>query len=324
MNAWTLFSAWRDDVTAGWNRFWFQPTAPHTLALMRILTGAMLFYTHLVWSLDLEAFFGPRSWVTPETLEIVRPGSYAWSFFPLIDRFDSPALLWTTHIAALVVFLAFTLGLFTRVTAVLSFLLAVSYAHRGLGAQFGLDQINTMLALYLMLAPCGACYSVDAWLRRRRTGKAIEPPESVAANIAVRLIQIHMCVIYMYAGMGKLTGETWWNGTAIWQSFAKLEYQSLDMTWMADWPLLVALLGHVTVFWELYYCALVWPRATRPIVVALSVPMHMGIAVCMGMITFGLIMIVANLAFVPPWLTRALIERKREQGRGGAPDGGQN
>ena len=44
---------------SAWDRFWFTPAAPQSLALIRILAGAMLFYTHLVWSLDLVAFLGP-------------------------------------------------------------------------------------------------------------------------------------------------------------------------------------------------------------------------------------------------------------------------
>ncbi len=60
--------------------------------------------------------------------------------------------------------------------------------------------------------------------------------------------------------------------------------------------------------WELSYIVFVWPRLTRPIVIMLAFPLHMGIAFGMGMITFGYIMIVANLAFVAPWLTRRLID----------------
>ena len=61
---------------------------------------------------------------------------------------------------------------------------------------------------------------------------------------------------------------------------------------------------------------LVWPRLTRPIVLALAVPVHLGIALCMGMITFGLVMLIGCLSFVPPWLVRHCIEQ-REQGRAG-------
>ncbi len=49
-------TSWCSEVVTGWNRFWFTPSAPHTLALMRILAGAMLLYTHLVWAKDLIAF----------------------------------------------------------------------------------------------------------------------------------------------------------------------------------------------------------------------------------------------------------------------------
>ena len=128
-----------------------------------------------------------------------------------------------------------------------------------------------------------------------------------------------MCIIYLFAGMAKLTGPGWWDGTAMWMAFGNLEYQSLDMTWMADWPRLMNLMTHVTIFWELTYWALVWPRLTRPVVLLLAIPLHMGIAICLGMMTFGLIMLVGNLAFVSPALVRALLTRRwAGQGRGAA------
>ena len=79
-------------------------------------------------------------------------------------------------------------------------------------------------------------------------------PPSITANLAIRLIQIHMCIIYLFSGLGKLQGESWWNGEAVWFSSANLEYQFLiDMTWLANHPYLVSLLTHLTVYWELTY-----------------------------------------------------------------------
>jgi hypothetical protein len=93
----------------------------------------------------------------------------------------------------------------------------------------------------------------------------------------------------------------------------------MDMTWLAGWPILISLLTHVTVWWELSYCVLVWPRLTRPLMLALAIPIHLGIAMFLGMMTFGLAMLIANLAFVSPWLVRRLFGRRpAEQGRGGA------
>jgi hypothetical protein len=294
------------ELWAAWNRFWFTPVDPATLALIRLLAGGMLLYTHLVWSLDLRGFLGPDGY-TPVDLLKSMPGRQ-WSEWSLFNWIGSTWLLWTVHVLALVVFLMLFVGLFSRTAAALGYLLAVSYAHRVTpGAYFGLDKTNCMIVMYLMIGPCGARYSFDRLWKLKR-GDNVDPPESTSANLAIRLLQVHLCIVYLFSGMAKLEGATWKLGTAIWWSAANYEYQSIDLTWLSNWPILVALVTHVTVFWELYYCALVWNRFTRPLVLWLAVLIHGGIALFMGMITFGLAMIFANLAFVRPETVRRRVD----------------
>ena len=61
------------------------------------------------------------------------------------------------------------------------------------------------VGLFLMLiSPCGRALSLDAWLRRRRTGDtapAFVPPWSV------RVLQIQLAVIYITTGLAKLGGD---------------------------------------------------------------------------------------------------------------------
>jgi hypothetical protein len=308
---------WFVEMVDGWNRFWFSPADPATLGLIRIFAGSMLFYTHLVWSLDLNAFFGPSGWLPQGAVELLQKDSYSWSYLWWLQ--DSPTWLWTFHLLGLVVFAMLAVGLFSRVVSVLALIIALAYVHRVPGALFGLDQINVMLAMYLAVGPSGDAFSLDRWLVGRRAGGPLPVRASWTANLAIRLIQIHLCIIYLFAGMAKLTGPAWWDGTALWMALGNMEYQSLDMTWMAEWPRLINLLTHVTIFWELSYSALVWPRQTRAIVLALAIPLHMGIAICLGMITFGLAMLIANFAFVPsPWVRALWPNRPAEQGRGPA------
>lgn len=304
-----LFTSYIRDLCSGtlegWNRFWFSAVDPATLGLIRICTGAMLFYTHLVWTLGINDFLMPGGWLAPSAVRMTQRGGFAWSYWYYLD---SPALIWTVHLAGLVVFAMLALGLFSRIVSVLAFLITVSYTHRLTGALFGLDQINAMLAMYLMVGPSGAAYSLDRWrLARKEDAKLPPAPPSVGANLSLRLIQFHMCVIYFFAGVSKLQGPAWWEGSALWGAVANLEYQSFDMTWLANWPLTIALLTHVTVLWEISYPALVWPRLTRPIVLALAVPLHLGIAFGLGMMTFGIIMLVANMAFISPKVVRAIL-----------------
>ncbi len=289
-----------------WNQFWFRPTDPATISLIRLLAGGMLLYTHLVWSLDLSSFFGSEGWLPVEYMRRLQGDQ--WSVWSLFFWIKPVWLLWTVHIFALLIFLCLMLGFFSRTAALLAFPLAVSYVHRiSPGAFFGLDKANCMLALYLMLGPCGARYSLDS-LRRSRRGDTTPVPPSASANLAIRLLQMHLCIIYLFSALAKLGGENWQAGTAVWWAVANQEYQSLDMTWLANWPVLVALATHVTVFWELFYCALVWNRFTRPLAIWLAVFIHAGIAACMGMITFGLAMIFANFAFLSPATVRRWVD----------------
>jgi hypothetical protein len=307
----TALRIYVDDAWEAWNDFWFAPANPATLSAIRVLAGAMLLYTHFVWSFDLMGFFGPDGWLPTDLvhevhesmndpdglgLTAVKP-PLMWSHFDIIQ---SPKLIWTVHITALVIYFLLTIGFFSRTMAVLGFLIAVSYAHRVTpGANFGLDKINCLLVLYLILGPCGARYSFDR-LWRLRKGAPKEVPASSFANMAIRLIQVHMCIIYLFSALGKLQGRWWLTGDATWYSIATLEYQTMDMTWLLHHEWLVNFLTHLTVFWELTYAALVWPRFTRPWMLLVAVFIHGGIIFALGMPTFGLVMLIGNLAFISP------------------------
>jgi len=303
--------AWFASLVAGWDRFWFTPSAPHTYCMIRILGGGMLFYTHLVWSKDLIAFLGPESWIPRELSVAAHQGRpFCWSY---LWYFDSPAMLWTAHLLELLVFAMLIAGWHSRIVSVLSFLITVSYCHRLEGALFGLDQVNAKIALYLMIGDCGAVYSVDHWRRNRQAGQGGQVVPSTSINVAVRLLQIHMCIIYLFGGISKMKGMMWWSGEAAWYAVAHHEYQSLDMTWLAHVPWLASLLTHATLYWEASYCFLVWPRQTRPIVLSIAVAVHSGIALFLGMITFGVAMLIGNLAFIPPVWTQAVVDWFRKQ-----------
>ena len=93
-------------------------------------------------------------------------------------------------------------------------------------------------------------------------GAAIEsrrrPAPSAAANFTLRLIQVHMCIIYFFAGISKLQGLAWWNGLAMWMALGNLEYQSADTSWLAWHPWAINFLTHMTALWELSFCVLIW------------------------------------------------------------------
>ena len=299
-----------DQGAAEWHRFWFDPLDPLMLGVMRLLTGWMLFYNLLVWSLQLETFFGRNGLQPLESVKRLYESRFVFSFWQWIDD----QYLWPVHVVCLIVAALFCMGAATRVTSILAFLITISYSQRVPVANFGFDQILGMMCLYLALSPCGAAMSADClirkwWQRRKGLDSTLAPVRFASARMASRLIQLHLCAIYFWSGFSKLKGPTWWTGEAMWNVIANQEYQTTDLTWMAWTPWLPFLIAHVTIAWEAFFIVLVWNRRLRPLVLAMGTAMHVGIGAFLGMWTFGLIMTFAYLSFADPDIWRTRIAR---------------
>ena len=300
-----------------WHRFWFEPADPLMLGIIRLLGGWMLFYNLAVWTLDLEAFFGDAGLQPLQAVKALYVNRPIFSFW----LWTGDEYLWPMHIACLVISAMFCLGFATRVTSILSFLITISYSQRVPIANFGFDQILGMLCLYLSVGPSGAAVSIDSLIRRwwrGRKGLADAARKFASARVAMRLIQLHLCAIYFWAGFAKLKGPSWWTGEALWRVIANEEYQTMDLTWMAWVPWLPFLIAHVTIAWEIFFIVLVWNPKFRPLMLFMGVLMHVGIGAFLGMWTFGLIMAFAYLAFSDPdlWRHRITLFVRWVRGRG--------
>jgi len=259
----------------------------------------------------------------PEQSDLtVYRGYWAFSFWYHIG---SVPWLWIVHAGVLVVMLLFTIGFCTRLTAVLTWLAALSYIQRAPTTLFGQDTMMNILLLYLMIGPSGAALSVDRLLQRwaelRRARQAGDPEPAwtapqplVSANVALRLIQVNLCLIYLMSGLSKLHGTTWWKGTALWLAQANFEFAPL---WFAPYEAYLRLLCDHRWLWEVMmsggviftfaievgYPFLVWNRRLRPYMVAGALVMHTGIALTMGLRTFSMMMMIMNIAFLPAPVT---------------------
>ncbi|HEV3444597.1 MAG TPA: HTTM domain-containing protein, partial [Gemmataceae bacterium] len=198
------------------------------------------------------------------------------------------------------------------------------------------DTMMTILLLYLMIGPSGAALSADRWLARwwaqarprilarwrafwHRDSEAplpspivLGPPEpSITANFAIRLLQVHVCIIYLAAGLSKLQGMAWWNGTAVWSTLANFEFAPMQYeSYMIPlrlltanrlvWEVMMTSAGIFTLFFEITYTFLIWRPSTRWLILSMAVVLHGFIGIFMGLKTFSLMMLVMNMAFLRP------------------------
>jgi hypothetical protein len=272
------------------------------------------------------------------------PYARGWTIWSVWFHVTDPTWMLVIHTGILAIMFLFTIGFCTRITSVLTWLGALCYIQRAPTTLFGMDTMMMILLLYLMIGPSGAALSVDRligrwWANRRarlkgRAAPPWQPPApSVTANFAIRLMQIHFCIIYLASGTSKLQGAAWWNGTALWGTMANYEFNPLD--WQRYEDFLVFLSHHrllwevvtsggvvFTLFLEIGFPFLVWVKQTRWLMIAGAVMLHAGIAMTMGLTTFGLFMLTMLLSFVPPAAVQRLLASVTSRAWWLSPSGG--
>lgn len=123
-----------------------------------------------------------------------------------------------------------------------------------------------------------------------------EVVESWRARLSLRVFQIYLCMVYLACGIEKMAGTQWWDGEAIWRSTMLPSLAQWDMSWTAAYPWVPKLAGWGTLIIETGYAVFIWPRATRYVWVALTVLLHAGIAMFLGLWLFSLLMIVFTVS----------------------------
>jgi hypothetical protein len=310
------FSGLSTSLGESWNRFWFTPSDSLPLGVLRI--GAGLFGLYYLYShtADLIRWFGPHGLLPASAVRDLTSGMgeqvvFRYSYFNLTD---APELLWTLHGVGFVVFAAMTVGLFTRVSTPLSLMVVLSYVHRAPLIAGQLEPVLTMLLFYLSLSPAGKNLSLDRLIWTKKTDDGVPPPEaSWTANLGLRLIQVHLAGFYLMMGLSKLAGETWWDGTAVWWLIAHPESRIVDLTGLGYHPFVINFWTHIIVLFELAFALFVWNRWARPLLLLVAIPMWLSLAIVSAQPAFCLVMLLANLAFVPADVLRELLGKKAEK-----------
>jgi hypothetical protein len=232
--------------------------------------------------------------------------------WPDLEPFYGPTWLGDAGARVLVLVLALsavclTVGWRSRIAALAVFLCLGELAGTNPFLFNSGDTLLRLLVLFVVLAPAGAALSLDC---RRKTGSAWRFPLRPAWPL--RLVQIQVAVMYLFAVVHKLGGMTWRDGTA-----AAYPIRVPDMvrfpvpSFLADSALAAHVLTWGTLAIEISIPLLVWSRRTRPWVLGLGVALHLGIDYSLRAGLFSWVVLAGYIAFVPPETMTRVLERGR-------------
>lgn len=267
---------------------WFRPVSARPLAGLRVGVPLLLLF-HLVWlSNDILSLHGSRGIIPWELTDLLRdpwvPGlpTLTRVFVPLgISAHTAVILLLSGYAGSL---LALALGFHSRLAAFLAWGLHLSLVTSGFASFYGVDQLANTFLFYLFLFPSGR-----AWKFAPRPASC-RREETIPVG-CLRVMQIHLCVIYLAAGLGKAMGRQWWNGEAIWQAVSQPAFSTFDLSWLATYSWIPMLAGWGTLIVELGYVFFIWPRRTRTVWCLATIGLHLCMALFMGLVFFSSLMI---------------------------------
>lgn len=300
-------------------KFWGTAADPAPLAVLRIGTAAVgLLQLAVLWP-SLLALYGNRGliqWVLVDAGKDALLPSLG-DLALLADR----AGITSSHTVHLVfaVYGACLLGVLLGARprlfaggALLTHLLTVNSGYLSL---YGVDTMLHVSLFYLVFIPSAGRWSIDAW-----RGIASSEP-TVGARIGLRALQLHVCLVYLNAGFSKAQGAQWWSGEALWRALMLPHFAVFDLSFLADFPVLLQFGCLGTLLIECGYALAVWvPLARKPWLLA-TIGLHLGIGALMGLWLFSLMMIVLSVSafWVPTLGFKAASRRVREPRETGMP-----
>jgi hypothetical protein len=257
------------------------------------LYGLQLF--NWVWQLypNLNAFFTDEGILPRRDLL----GTFAdrFSVLVLFSAWWQVALAWSLSLA---VALLLTVGWRSRLMSFLAFVAVSSWSWRDPLILDGSDFVFRLLPLWMSFTACGALWSVDAALRRRRGQEVAR----VGPSLPVRILELQVAWIYLSSGIEKLGGSTWLQGTA---GYFALQLEHTFGRWWAR-PIATnlvtaALISRATLLVEVAFLplAMIPSRITRGVAVVGAAGMHLGILTLMNVGNFPVIMLSTLVLFIP-------------------------
>ena len=271
-----------------WQSCWFQPQQMYALGAVRLAFGALV----VLWAL----------WLLPMRDGLLDPNGavpmqpsipHTWGIFAFW-RSNEAILLGI--IVLLLAGIALLVGWHSRVAAIVTFVMVVSFQRWDPWVFNSGDVLVRIEALFLGLSPCGTALSLD---QRRRKGSFWSA--QTRPNWPIRLIQVQFSLIYIAAAQVKLSGDAWLGGTAVSYVLRLKDMQRVPFPrWLATNALAMNAVTWGALAIELAVGVLVWFPRFRPWVLFAGVLLHLMVEVHIQIGIFSYAMLVMYLAWISP------------------------
>jgi hypothetical protein len=286
---------WRHDLTIANHEQYRIGTS-----LFRIVAGLTILYQYLIAYYHRHFLFSPDGIMPYDWFEQQLRQSGSFSLYALDT---SPLGFESVFHLGIVITALWVLGWHTRVMTLLTWVFLWSLHERNPTLWDGGDNLVQIMLIYTFFADLGATWSLDAisMRRRRPLGDAAQQALALLHHAAVLAVAIQLCLVYGTAGLYKVQGELWQNGTALYYILRAGEFAWTGYgTMIIQQSVLITVLTYATVAFQVSFPFLFFlHRTTRRLALVSGIGFHLGIGLVMGLTTFAAFLISIELVLIP-------------------------
>jgi hypothetical protein len=179
------------------------------------------------------------------------------------------------------------LGIFKPSVIIHFWYLYINLYYNAAAVQNGGNNLVALVLLYLVIN------NSESNLKK-------SPFDILINNLTAMAARLQIALMYAVAGIYKLTGETWLNGTALMYVFNNPEYSLPAFTnWLGNQLWLIYLTTYATLAFQLVFPVAVWLLPIRKYILWIGSIFHLAIAIFIGIPDFGIIMLIMYILFYP-------------------------
>ncbi|ADX67056.1 HTTM domain-containing protein [Weeksella virosa] len=264
------------------------------ILLLRVLIGLSILKDFFAFFHNKNFLFNNNGIVSYETYQDIM--NYYKLDFLNVD-FNNSFNVSVFCILGIIFSITFILGIFPRISALLLFFLLLIFKFRNIYLMDGGDNIITaVLPLFLFIKSESLIEGYNKL--KERLGLNNNFYINQTHKLFVLGIMIQICIVYFFAGLHKLHGEVWLNGTALYFVLNSGDFSAYSINeYITRFPILVCFLTWFTIAFQLSFPFVVWILKTRKVVLLIGILLHIGIFLMMRIDNFSFIMLACYTIF---------------------------
>ena len=277
-------------------------TRPHSLiaaSVLRIALGAYALIIYVAHIAQRYFLWGPNgAYPFDAFVGVLR----AHGGFSLYSLSQSKAYFEAIFWLGLLVSALYTIGLWPRLTGMLSYAFILSLYERNPFFDDGGFNLYVILNFYALFAETGAYFTIGSEITRSRLAKTttIQSLLNVLHNFAMLFCCVQLCMVYFFSSFYKIMGSKWQNGTALYYILRSYGFGSSALApWIYRNASMVTAGTYGPLVMQLAFPWLMWNRRAKWYILAAVVVFHASIAVILGpgLYRFSFIVIAADIVF---------------------------